>query len=43
MLLRKELFKGAPKQHWGASYKAGNSVVMLSLACNFPVILTKNK
>ena len=37
-------FKGAPKkQHWGASYETGNSIVMLSFACHSPIILAKNE
>ena len=36
-------FKGAPEQHWGASYETGNSVVMLSFASHSPIILAKNE
>ena len=34
-------FQGTPKQHWGASYEAGNSVVLLCFACPSPIILTR--
>ena len=30
-----------PKEHWGASYEAGNSVVLLSFSCYSPIILAR--
>ena len=34
-------FKGVPKQHLGASYVTGNSIVILSFACHSPIILAR--
>ena len=43
MSLLRRAFKGAPNQHWATSYKAGDSVVILSFTCHSPLILTKKQ